>query len=349
MNIHKLQLGFFIALIALAIVLNFFVFLPYITILFLAGVLAIVFQPLYSVVLYSLGGRAALASLLCILLVLIFILAPLTFFGMLLFQESSGLYQSIASGDNGIVSFLDRAAHNVERVVHDLFPQMSFDLRSRLDMQSYASAIVVWLSQHLAVFFSGVLKGLIGFFLMIIALFYFFKDGRRFIASLKELSPLFDVHDNAIIRRLGSAVNSVIRGQVAIALIQGILTGIGFAIFGIPNPVLWGSFAAVASLLPTLGTSLVIAPAVLFLFFTGDLFGAVGLLVWGVCAVGLIDNFLGPILIKRGMKIHPFIILISVLGGIALFGPVGFIAGPVALALLFALLEVYPTIMKQPQ
>ena len=131
-----------------------------------------------------------------------------------------------------------------------------------------------------------------------------------------------------------------------IGLIQGMLTGVGFWMFGVSNPVIWGTVAAVASLVPALGTSLVNIPAIIFLFLSGNISQAIGLLIWVVLAVGLIDNILGPYFINRGVKIHPFLILISVLGGISFFGPVGFIAGPVVLGLLFALLELYPVIIK---
>jgi predicted PurR-regulated permease PerM len=103
----------------------------------------------------------------------------------------------------------------------------------------------------------------------------------------------------------------------------------------------WGSIAAVAALIPGVGTALVVVPGVLYLFFTGSTGYAIGLLIWGLLAVGLIDNLLGPLVVNRGIKIHPFIILLSVLGGLTFFGLVGFILGPLIIAFLFALLEIY--------
>jgi predicted PurR-regulated permease PerM len=138
-----------------------------------------------------------------------------------------------------------------------------------------------------------------------------------------------------------------VRGHLVIGILQGLVVGFGFFIFGVPSPVIWGVAAAVASLIPMIGTSLVIIPGILILLLAGSLVQAIGLLIWGIFAVGLIDDLLGPYLIERGIKIHPFLILLSALGGIALLGPVGFLAGPVILALLFALLDLYPTIVKQ--
>ena len=100
----------------------------------------------------------------------------------------------------------------------------------------------------------------------------------------------------------------------------------------------WGVVAALAALIPGIGTALVLLPAIGYLFFTGSTGMAIGLLVWGFVAVGLIDNFLGPILVNRGVKIHPFLILLSIFGGPSFFGPIGFVLGPLIVALLFALL-----------
>ena len=155
-----------------------------------------------------------------------------------------------------------------------------------------------------------------------------------------------DIHDETIFNKLALAINSVVRGNLAVAIIQGILTAVGFTIFGVPNAVLWGSVAAITALIPGIGTALVIFPAIIFLFISGEALSAFGLLLWGVMAVGLIDNFLGPKLASRGMRLHPFLILLSIFGGIGFFGPIGFLLGPIILSLLFALLEIYSLISK---
>jgi len=141
-------------------------------------------------------------------------------------------------------------------------------------------------------------------------------------------------------------VNSVVKGSLIVGVVQGVLTGVGFALFGVPNPALWATIAAIASLIPTIGTGLVLIPGISYLFLVGASSNAIGLIIWGVFAVGLVDNFLGPKLIERGVKIHPFLILLSVLGGIGLFGPIGFLAGPLILSWLFALLDMYPALIK---
>ena len=131
------------------------------------------------------------------------------------------------------------------------------------------------------------------------------------------------------------------------AVTQGLLAGIGFTIFGVPNAALWGFITVIAALVPILGTSIVLTPIIIYLFAFDTLFSAIGLLAWGMLAVGLIDNFLGPKLMQRKIRIHSFLILLSVLGGLSLFGPIGFLIGPLFLALLSTLLDIYPVLVLQ--
>jgi predicted PurR-regulated permease PerM len=167
------------------------------------------------------------------------------------------------------------------------------------------------------------------------------RDGTSLRRQLIRFSPLVDTYDQKIFDKLELAIHSVVKGSLVVGIIQGVLTGIGFAIFDIPNPALWGSIAAIAALIPGIGTALVIVPGIIYSFFSGTMGATIGLAIWGVVAVGLIDNFLGPRLIERGVKVHQFLILLSVLGGITFFGPIGFIIGPLIVSLLYALLEIY--------
>ena len=136
-------------------------------------------------------------------------------------------------------------------------------------------------------------------------------------------------------------MRAVVSGTVLLALIKGTLAAIGFSLFGIERAILWGSLASVGALMPGIGTSVVTLPAVAYLFLFGEMTSAIGLLIWSLTVVGLIDNLIGPYLISRGNNMHPFIILIAVLGGISLMGPVGFIIGPVIVTLFLVLLEIY--------
>jgi predicted PurR-regulated permease PerM len=160
-------------------------------------------------------------------------------------------------------------------------------------------------------------------------------------------SPLPDHDDEKILSRLENAVNAVIKGYLFIALVQGVLVGFGFWIFHVPHAALWGVVAAIASLIPAVGTGLVSIPAIAFLFFTGDTFSAIGLLLWASILVGTIDNFLTPLVVGTKIHISPFLILFSVLGGISLLGPVGILVGPLTLSLLYTLISIYRNEFKQ--
>ncbi len=343
MSNNRFQLLFFVLFVLLVLGINILIFLPYFSVLFLALVFAIVFDPLHGRILRLFPSNPTLASFVSTIIVGLVIVGPIFFFGAILFQEASDLYVFLTT--KGTNSDVNQSISTLSTFLQGFIP--GGDVTSlEVNIESYASKGLSWVLSHMTTFFSGALKLFLSLLLMLLSLFYFFRDGKKLVNSLIDLSPLHDQYDRKIVERMMLAVNSVVRGSLIIGLIQGFLTGVGFYLFGVPSPALWGTVAAVASLIPSIGTSLILVPAILFLFFTGHTGNAAGLLVWGAVAVGLIDNLLGPLLIKRGIHIHSFLILLSALGGIAFFGPIGFLAGPVSLALLFALFDIYPDVIK---
>lgn len=327
-----IQTSFFFTLLIGVLILGFFIFLPYLITLSMATTFAVVTFPLYKRITAVTYGRENIAALLTILITVLLVLAPLSFIGTQVVWESQNLYQRIAENQ---VSLTENFASLFDRFIKPFAPQLN------LDFSRYAGQGLSWFAAKIGPLFTGTAQTILYLFLGMIAFYYFLKDGRKFLASIVALSPLPDAEDAKILSRLEIAINSIIRGTLVIALIQGVLTGIGLTIFGVPSATLWGSMAAVGALVPGVGTAVVFLPAVLFLFFTGNTFAAIGLLVWGVLAVGLIDNFLGPVLVGRGVRIHPLLILFGVIGGLGFFGPVGFLLGPLVLSLLYALLDVY--------
>lgn len=342
MNPSKTELHFLLILLLGIFTLTFFIFKPFLYALILAIVFATVFEPVHTRALGITRGRNALSALLATVSVLVVVVVPLTFLGVQIFQESTQLYSSLAL--NGGTTDLSRGVSDTLRGLTRFFPPPT---EFSADINQYVQQGLSWLLQHLGSLFASVAKVMVSIFIFLIALYYVFKDGYKLRAAVIALSPLQDVHDETIFNKLAVAVNSVIRGNLAVALIQGILTAIGFALFGVPNPTLWGSVAAIAALVPSVGTALVLIPAILYLYWSGETLSATGLLLWGTTAVGLIDNFLGPKLAGRGMRLHPFLILLSILGGIGFFGPLGFLLGPLVLSMLFVLLEIYSTINKE--
>jgi predicted PurR-regulated permease PerM len=322
------RLYFLLAALIGTFVLSFFIFRPFLYALVLAMIFAVVFQPIYQKIKTFVRGQQGLAALVTILIVVVFIFTPLVFLGIQLFKEAEQLYFSLANGGG-----------------KDVILNILNNLRSDFNIDQYLKQGLDWLIQRLGSIFSGFAKIMASSFIFLIALYYLLKDGYKLKASIIALSPLLDANDEIILKKLEMAINSVMRGNLLIALIQGTMTMAGFVIFGVPNAVLWGSVAAVAALIPGIGTALVLIPAIVFLFLQNETFYGIGLIAWGMGAVGLIDNFLGPKLIGRGMHLHPLIILLSVFGGIAFFGPIGFLLGPLTATLLFALLDIYSSLI----
>lgn len=331
---------FLLALLLGAIVLTALIFLPFFTPLVLAAVCAVVLHPLYRhLVTYS-GGRESLAALATVFISILLILIPLFFIGFQILREAQQLYDSY--GDIGIEGAINSVVGVLAPAADSIVPGSGESIANlSVEIDTYAQEALAILVQRLGGVFSGLATLLLAFFIFFITLYYLLRDGKMLLAKLIDLSPLKNRDDRAIVDRLDLAVNSVVKGMLAVALIQGVLSGIGFAIFGVPHPVLWGLVAAFAALIPAFGTALVLVPAVIFLALSGDVAPAVGLAVWGSVVVGLVDNFLSPYFMSRGMHLHPLLVLLSVLGGLIFFGPVGIFLGPLSVSLLIALLSLY--------
>lgn len=333
MTSNRLQQYFFLFLFLGILALVLFIFKPFLAPLLIAGMLAIVFSKLYERMRKFVRGRDVVASLITTFTVVLIIVIPLTFFGVRFVDEATGVYVELSGG--GGTQFIENIANVIERYVQSIDPRFS------IDVQGYSTLVINWVVSNLGVVFSGAATVGLSVFLAIFALYYFLKDGKKFRDAIMSLSPLADEYDQAIFEKLEKAVNSVVRGSLVIAIIQGALIGLGFLIFGVPNAVFWGFFAVIASLIPTIGTAVITIPAAIYLFAQGSIISTIGILLWGFFIAGGVDNFVRPKLIERGIDIHPFLILLSVLGGLQLFGPVGFLLGPLVLSFLFALIDLY--------
>lgn len=340
---NKSQHYFFLVLLISVIVLTVFIFYPYLTSLLLATVFSVTFRPLHRWVsrIFSRGNQASsLSTFITLFIVAVLVITPLIFLGRQIYTESASLYYSLTEEGqrSHIISTLNSLSQSLSARFFHAFPAYDF---SSLNITTYIQNFLEWSFANLDTIFSSVTKLAFQIFIMLFALFYLLRDGYKLKRALIALSPLIDTYDEKIMLKVKQAIRSVVAGSLVVGVIQGILTGIGFYIFGVPNPALWGSFAVVAALIPGFGTSLVLVPGIIYLFFESTQSHAFGLLAWGVLAVGLIDNYLAPVLMNRGIQIHPFIILLSVMGGLVFFGPIGFIAGPLIVALLAALFEIY--------
>jgi predicted PurR-regulated permease PerM len=342
---NKSHYYFFLIILIGAGILTFFIFYSYLTSLLLAVVFSVMFRPLHRFISRIFSNRdqsSSLSTFITLSIVAIAVIIPLIFLSRQIYVESENLYYSLTDegSRSSLISSLNAFSVSLSNKLGGIFPSYSFD---DFNITRYVQNFLEWSFANLDTIFSSVAKFALQIFIMLFALFYLLRDGVKLKQDIIALSPLTDNYDEKIFSKLKLAIRSVVTGTLVVGMIQGFLTGLGFFIFGVPNPALWGSFAVVAALIPGIGTSLVIVPGVLYLFFMNTHLHALGMLIWGILAVGLIDNFLGPMLVNRGVNIHPFLVLLSVMGGLAYFGPIGFIAGPLIVALLFALLEIYKT------
>ncbi len=321
---------FFFGLLSVTFLFAFLIFRPFWVVLVLGASFSIVLRPIYE---WFVKEKLPewLAALVTVLFFIIVLCGPLLGIGTIVFKQSQDFYHVIV-GNHTSEPVLVSLEHNINRV---LPANMAIDINQKV------SEFVSFISGNIALIFSTTFSALFSFVMMLLAIFYFLKDGARWKRAVVVISPLADGNDEKIIERLNQSIKGVMLGYILIGLVQGFLMGIGLAIFHVPNPALWGVTAAIASLIPTIGTSLVSVPAVIYLFLTGHSGAAVGLLVWAVLLVSTIDNFLSPLFLSKRINMPPLLILFSVLGGISLLGPVGVLIGPLTISLLYTLISIY--------
>ncbi len=334
---HKnIQLYFYIALLVVVFAFNVAIFSPFIKLLTVVAILAVIFYPIYKRIQRSFIKNTNLASFVTILIVIIIVLIPITFFTTQVFHEAKDFYNNIESSNNSLQAISGVINEKLSVIVPN----------SSVNLSSYFTTLSSKLTSSLGGIFSSVFNYVSIFLLGLILLYFFLRDGNKFIHKLVKFSPLDDAHDNKILSKLKKTITSIVKGSLVIACIQGLLAWFGFFIFDLPSPALWGGLSVFASLIPGIGTALVLGPAVAYLFSTSTLFNAVGLLVWGVVIVGLVDNIVRPYLVGQEVDIHPLIVLVSIFGGLIMFGAVGLILGPLLLSFFSVLVELYPVITK---
>ncbi|MFA5095147.1 MAG: AI-2E family transporter [Candidatus Paceibacterota bacterium] len=327
---------FFFILLFAVFIFSFLIFRPFWIVLVLGISFSIVLYPVYE----WFNKRKLpdwLSSFLTVLFFIIIIGIPLFGISLLVFNQSQDAYQMIINNVHSL-SFIDSINNSINRILPE---GVSFDLYEKI------SSFISFITNNIANIFTSTLSAILSSILTLLSIFYFLKDGTHWKKAIKVLSPLSDVDDEKIIKKLARAVNGILKGYLLVALIQGTLISLGFAFFGIPNPALWGLVAMIAALIPTIGTGLVSIPAIIFLFMTGNTMESIGLLIWAVAIVGTIDNILNPIIVGNKINLPPLLILFSVLGGISLLGPIGILIGPLTISLLYTLISIYRNEFKQ--
>jgi predicted PurR-regulated permease PerM len=333
---------FFLALLLGTLALVVAMVLPYANLIILGGILAFLFSGPYERLAAWLGNRT-LAAWLMVLAVLVTVLLPLTLAGYQIVREAAGLYGYLRG--HADPAALRQLVGTAQEWLQRFVPE------AQLDPAQVSESVqrgLTWVLGNTAWLFAGFGRIVFGFILVLLFFFFLLRDGAKVKRRLMELSPLSDEQEQAIITRIGRAIGATVRGSVILAVLQGLVSGVGFTIFGVPNPALWGAVVVLAAFVPTVGTALVQVPAVIYLLSTGHTGAAVGLAAWALVAVGLLDNFLGPRLMGGAARIHPMVMLLAVLGGITFFGPMGLLLGPILVSLLFALFDIYLSLVRGP-
>ncbi len=345
MKEKKLEIYLFFILLGIALYLTFSILAPYLQVLFLAIVFAVIFEPVFKRLEKGLKGWSSVAAFITVLIVIFIVLLPIILYGMALSGEIRNLYTSFFTASNS-TDWISTLTTNANIFIQEHTPfAYQAPVFDTAQTQEYIFSIFAWVRGHFGDIFSGLTTFFIDLFLLVVSFYFLLRDGEILRKFVITISPFNDERDEEILMRLKRAVMSVVKGSLFISLVQGTLTGIGFYMFGIPSALLWGGVATIASLVPSVGTSLVIVPGIIYLFALGQTSNWVGLLIWSIMSVSFIDNILASYLVGRGARVHPLLVLLSALGGIGYFGPLGFIFGPVIVSFLFALFDIYKTIL----
>lgn len=332
MDTKKLEsIGFYIffGLVGLVIAIMWW---PFWQILALAAIVAVLFSPIYKRIDREFE-RPNLSAFVTIFLVMGIIVVPLWFVGQMLFNELVDVYNKFRMGE---LSFSQAALYGrVPAEWHPLLKTLSNDTAAMFSQfTSSAYAFVQQMLSNLAAFFFSM-------FMLVFLTFFMLRDGQKIKTTLADLSFLPEQYGRSLVVKIEESISGVLKGSFVIALIQGTAGIIGFWIFGLPQPLLWGAATVVSSMVPNVGTSLVLIPAVAYLFFTGHNPQAIGLAIWGALVVGVVDNLIWPKLASRNLKMHPVLAFLAVVGGLQVFGFLGFLFGPIIMSIFIALVDIY--------
>ncbi|MFV0453600.1 MAG: AI-2E family transporter [Pseudomonas sp.] len=334
----RLEQKVFLALLLVVSVAFGWILLPFYGAVFWAVILAIIFTPVQRRLLARLNARRNLAALATLFICLLVAVLPVILIAGVLVQEGTTLYKQIESGEIDIDSFV---SHAKELLPASWQAQMQrFGLGDMDQIRERLASSALQGSQFLATkafsFGQGTFQFMLSFFLMLYLLFFLLRDGRELVASIRKAVPLSDNQKRRLFSKFTRVVRATVKGNIVVAATQGALGAIIFAILGIPSAVLCGVLMAFLSLLPAVGAGLIWTPVAIYFLMKGLIVQGVILILYGVLVIGLVDNILRPILVGKDTKMPDYVVLISTLGGLSLFGLNGFVIGPLIAALFIS-------------
>lgn len=342
MRVRNLQSGFFITLLVLTTVAFLWLIRAFLEPVLWAAVLAVVFRPLYVWLRGRIGEkREGLATFLTVLTILVVVIAPVVGLAIAVVNEGQHLYSQATAGAvnvEGIVHQVEDAVPAAQRFLADLGVDAG---RLQEQISGAAATAGQYVAARALTYTQNVLGLLVMFFIMLYLLFFFVKDGERIVDAMIRAFPLNDEQERRLLNRFAAVSRATIKGSIIVGAVQGALGGIAFAVLGIQGAIFWGVVMVVASLIPTFGTALIWAPAALVLALTGEVGKALALVFVGTVVIGMVDNFLRPVLVGREAQVPDWIVLLTSLGGIAVFGLSGLIIGPVVASLFLTVWDLF--------
>src|SRR6266853_3017793 len=344
----NLRTAFVLLLVAAVTAFFLAVAWPFLKPLLLGALLAGLFHPLYRWITRLLGGRQSLGAAVTLLVLLVLVLGPISVFLGIVVQ------QALTISDQAIpwlTQHLGAAStFNVNEWVMQRFPALAKYMPSQEQLLEQvgtaaktAGAFLVGFASRMTVTTASFLLNL---FVMLYAMFFFFKDGHKILERIFYYTPLSDEDETRMLTQLASITRATVKGTLVIGIIQGTLAGIAFWVARIDGAALWGTIMTILAIIPGIGAPLVWVPVVIVLFVNGQYVTGILLLVWCGVVVATIDNFLRPLLVGRDAQMPDLLILIGTLGGLFLFGPMGFIVGPIICGLFLTVWDIYGTTFR---
>jgi predicted PurR-regulated permease PerM len=312
--------------------------------------IALVFWPMHQHLLRGSRQRPNMAAAASLTVVLIIVILPLAMLAASITQEASVMVGRLRSGELQFSGFFQRML--------DALPAWARGMLERFgmgDLQLLQQKIMSMIGASGQVVTSRVvdigqvtLDFVVAFFTMLYLLFFLFRDGERLAQSIARAIPLHPQHTRRLLTQFATVVRATVKGNIVVALVQGALGTVAFAVLGLPGAVLWGAVMALLSLLPAVGAVLVWGPVAAYYVLSGQPMQGIGLTVWGALVIGLVDNLLRPMLVGKDTRMPDYLVLIATLGGIVVFGLNGFVIGPVIAAVFLVSWEMLASARQEP-
>jgi predicted PurR-regulated permease PerM len=333
---------FLLLLVAITIAFAWILW-PYFGAVFWAAILAIVFAPMYRRLASRAPTRRSLAALGTLLVIVLIVILPSALITAMLLDEGLGMYQRVQSGEVNPARYVQGMFAALPPWLTGMLDRLG--LTSLADVQEKFSAAIgrsmQFFGRQAVNVGQNALEFVVSFFVMLYLLFFLLRDGGMLRARASGAIPLRPELQRDLAFRFANVIRATIKGNVVVAIVQGALGGLAFWALGISGAFLWGVLMAFLSLLPAVGTALVWIPVAIYLLASGDLWQGVVLIVFGTLVIGLVDNVLRPVLVGKDTKMPDYLVLLSTLGGMAVFGFNGFVIGPLIAAMFIAVWDTF--------